>query len=286
MAIFYNYATLSFNGNDTNSNIVSGEICETIRASKNAVSSCYTRGTDITYVITLINSGAAAMTNVTVTDDLGAYEIYGTQYVPLDYNIGSVQLYVNGELQPPPAATVEPPLVFSGITVPANSSAVIVYTARANNFAPLGADDTIVNTAVITGGCIAEPITVTDTIGTCDEAHLCISKSLSPAFVCDDRTVTYTFVIQNSGNTAVTELDDTILRDTFNPILSDISVTFNGDPWAANVNYTYSEATGQFATLPGQITVPAADYIRDPVDNTITIQPGVSIITVTGTLGA
>ena len=43
-------------------------------------------------------------------------------------------------------------------------------------------------------------------------------------------------------------------------------------------------ATGQFATNAGQITVPAATYTRDPVTGAVVIQPGVSTLTVTGTI--
>ena len=41
---------------------------------------------------------------------------------------------------------------------------------------------------------------------------------------------------------------------------------------------------GTFTTLPGQITVPAATYTQDPDTGVYTIQPGVSVITVTGTV--
>ena len=76
--------------------------------------------------------------------------------------------------------------------------------------------------------------------------------------------------------------DDVIVRDNFNPILNPISVTYNGEAWAEGTNYTYSDTTGEFATLPGQITVPAATFIQDPMTGVFTTTPGVAIITVTG----
>ena len=94
----------------------------------------------------------------------------------------------------------------------------------------------------------------------------------------------YTFVIQNSGNTPVVATDDVIVTDTFNPILSAISVSYNGDAWTEGVNYTYSEITGDFSTLPGQITVPAATYVQDEISGIITVTPGVTVITVSGTV--
>ena len=78
--------------------------------------------------------------------------------------------------------------------------------------------------------------------------------------------------------------DDAIITDIFNPILSDLTVTYNGTVWTEGTNYTYEETTGTFTTLPGQITVPAATYAQDPNTGVFTIQPGVSVITVNGTV--
>ncbi len=61
-------------------------------------------------------------------------------------------------------------------------------------------------------------------------------------------------------------------------------MTFNGEEWTEGVNYTYDEATGAFATLPDQITVPAAIFTRDPVSGVITTTPGSSLLTVIGTV--
>lgn len=50
------------------------------------------------------------------------------------------------------------------------------------------------------------------------------------------------------------------------------------------MNYTYSEVTGEFATIPSQITVPAATYTQDPVTGEWIVEPGVGVLTVTGTV--
>ncbi len=49
------------------------------------------------------------------------------------------------------------------------------------------------------------------------------------------------------------------------------------------MDYTYSETTGEFATLPGRITVPAATYTQNP-DGTWTDAPGTITVEVTGTI--
>ena len=114
--------------------------------------------------------------------------------------------------------------------------------------------------------------------------ELSIIKSVSPTTVVENGTVTYTFVLRNSGNTEAGSDDNVSLTDTFDPILSDISVIYNGTPLAEGVNYAYDEVTGVFATVPGQITIPAATFTQDPVSGIWTVTPGESVLTVTGTI--
>lgn len=83
MAIFSNQATLTYNGNTTNSNIAFGEILDVVAATKTAIEGTYTPGALVTYVITLRNTGNSALTDLTVTDDLGAYEFEGETVYPL-----------------------------------------------------------------------------------------------------------------------------------------------------------------------------------------------------------
>ena len=100
----------------------------------------------------------------------------------------------------------------------------------------------------------------------------------------DNDRVTYTFVIQNDGNRAVVATDNAAITDTFDPVLTALAVVFEGTPWTQGVQYSYNEATGLFATTPGQITVPAATYTQDPVTGAYTVNPGVVTLTVTGTI--
>ena len=46
----------------------------------------------------------------------------------------------------------------------------------------------------------------------------------------------------------------------------------------------YNQTTGVFTTLGGTITVPAATYTQDPVTGEVTVTPGVSVLTITGTV--
>ena len=284
MAIFSNQATLTYNGNTTNSNIAYGEILDVVSATKTAVEGSYTPGELVTYVVTLRNTGSAVLSALTLTDDLGGYDLSGTMVYPLTYEDGSAALFINGAPQAAPVVTAGPPLIFSGINVPAGGNAVLVYQARANAFADPAAGGTIDNTVTVTGDGISTPITATENVGVATAPVLTISKSITPSQVVDNDRVTYTFVIQNSGNQAVVATDDAAITDTFDPILTDLTVTFNGVAWTEGVQYNYEEATGLFTTVPGQILVPAATYVQDPVTGAYTVDPGVATLVVTGTI--
>jgi uncharacterized repeat protein (TIGR01451 family) len=284
MAIFSNQATLTYGGNTTNSNIAFGEILDVVAATKTAIEGVYAPGQLVTYVVTLRNTGNAALTNLTITDDLGAYEFAGNTRYPLTYEAGSAAFFVDGVPQAAPAVTAGPPLVITGINLPSGSDGVLVYQARANEFADPAVGGTIVNTVTVTGNGINEPITATETVDAATEAELTISKSITPTQVVDNDRVTYTFVIQNTGNEAVVATDNAAITDTFDPILTDLVVTFNGAAWTEGVQYNYDEATGLFTTVPGQILVPAATYTQDPVTGAYTGTPGIATLIVTGTI--
>ena len=284
MAIFSNVATLTYNGSSTNSNVAYGEILDVLAVSKTSVEGTYTPGTLVTYVVTLRNTGTATLTGLTVTDNLGGYDLGGTTVYPLTYQDGSVALFVDGVEQPAPAVVAGPPLVISGINLPGGSDAVLVYQARANVYADPEAGGEIVNTVTVTGAGLGTPATDTATVTVTTAPVLTISKCITPTQVVDNDRVTYTFVIQNTGNRAVVATDNASISDVFDPILTALTVTFEGASWTEGVQYTYDEATGTFTTVPGQITVPAATYTQDPVTGAYTATPGVVTLTVTGTI--
>ena len=284
MAIFTNQATLTYNGSSTNSNIAYGEILDVLVATKTAVEGSYAPGQIVTYVVTLRNTGNASLTGLVVTDNLGGYDFNGATVYPLTYEDGSVALFTNGVPQAAPTVTAGPPLVFSNITVPAGGDTVIVYQAQANAFANPAVGGSIDNTVTVTGDGLSAPITATETVVANAAPLLTISKSITPSQVVDNDRVTYTFVIQNSGNQAVVATDDAAITDTFDPILTALTVTFDGAAWTQGVQYNYNEATGLFATVPGQILVPAATYVQDPVTGAYTATPGIATLVVTGTI--
>lgn len=284
MATITNQATLSYNGITTLSNIAVGELVEVLTVTKTATDTTYTAGGVKTYAISLVNSSAAALNALTVTDTLGSYLFNGAALYPMTYVTGSLLYYVNGTLQATPTVTAAAPLTITGVTVPAGGSAMLIYSTTVNEYAPLGAEDSIVNTATVTGGGLAAPVTATETINAATAPLLSISKSICPATVAENGTLTYTLTLQNRGNTAADAGDELVVTDTFDPILGNLTVRFNSAVWTEGVHYTYDSATGVFATVSGALTVPAAAFTQDAATGAYTTDPGTSELVISGTI--
>ena len=282
MATFFNQASFTLGTTVTNSNIAEGEILSGVEITKSAVNQSYSQGSSIVYTVNISGIGAGATDGITLTDDLGAYIPLGATdaVVPLDYVDGSLLYYQNGVLQPTPTVVSGPPLTISALSLPAGGNITLVYEARANAFAPLGAGECITNTATATVG--GNESSASARVCAEERVNLSIAKAICPAVVSENGIITYTFIVQNTGNLEVLATDNASLADTFNPILSDISVTLNGEPLSEGVGYEYDEATGVFRTLDGAISIPAATFIRDTASGAVTVNPGVAVITVTG----
>lgn len=283
MPTFTNQATLRYNDTFTNSNIVTGQIVEVLSATKTALTESYSPGDAVTYVISLVNSGTQPFTGLQVSDDLGGYLFNGNTLYPLAYVDGSVLYLQNGAPQTAPTVMAGPPLQFGGITVPAGGNATLIYQATTNSFAPLGTEGEITNTVTVTGGGLSSPVTAQETIATRSGANLGITKAVSPVPVAENGRLTYTFVIRNQGNTAAVATDNLAVTDTFDPILTDLTVTLDGVALTEGVDYTYNEATGEFATAASRITVPAATFVQAP-DGSWGVTPGTATLVVTGTV--
>ena len=110
MARFTNQAQLRYGNEITNSNIAVGEITEVLSATKTAVRDTYGQNENVTYVISIVNSGTTAFNGITVTDNLGEYLFNTRELTPLTYIPGTVKYYANGILQATPAVTAGPPM--------------------------------------------------------------------------------------------------------------------------------------------------------------------------------
>ena len=282
---FTNTATLNYNGATLRSNVAVGTIEGVLSVAKNTAAQEYAVGETLTYVVSIVNNSDAAVTGLTVTDDLGAY-IFNTGTVqPLDYVAGSVQYYSSGVLQPAPTVAATNGLVFSGITVPANGSVILIYEATVNEYAPPEVGGVIENTVTVTGPDVSD-ITAVESVPATSGAVLAILKSITPIPVAENGTLTYTFRLQNTGNTEVMASENAVVSDTFAPVLTDISVMLNGTALEAGTDYTYDETTGVFSTQEGILAIPAATFTQDPATGAWSVDPGTATLTVTGTVGA
>lgn len=287
MPTFTNQAQLYYNGTVTNSNITTGEIIEVLSAAKTSLTNTYNTGDTITYIITITNSGTVAFNNLTVTDNLGAYSFAttpeATTLYPLTYQSGTLRYFQNGVQQTTPTVTTTNGLSFSGITVPACGNVTLIYQAQVNSYAPLDVGGTITNTVTVSGENLSSDLTAQHTIRVVEKPYLTIFKSVSPLQVAENGQLTYTFEIQNLGNVATTAADNVQVRDIFSPILSNITVTYNGNVLPTS-SYNYDTATGLFITQSGVLTVPAATYTQDATTGVWSTVPGTVTLTVSGTI--
>ena len=285
MASFTNQATLTYNGLTVASNIVTGQLVSPLTLTKTAVEDVYAPGDTISYVVSVVNDGSVTYENLSLSDDLGGYEIgAGQMAYPLAYVADSLRFFINGVLQPAPTVTAGPPLSVTGISVPAGGNAMLVYETEVTAAAPLTAGSQIENTVTLSGTGLATPLTAEATVTVTAGPELSIVKSLSPASVEENGQISYTFQIRNTGNEPAGAEAAIAVSDLFDPILSNLSVNLDGQPLVLTTDYTYNQTTGQFDTVPGMITVPAATYAQDAATGDWVVTPGETVLTVQGNI--
>jgi len=280
VAQYQNQAQLSYRTVTVNSNTAIGEILEPLSVAKTASPDTYTAGQSVTYAVSLVNAGPSTLSGLTLRDDLGAYTVGTEVFVPLSYEPDSVRLFVGGVLQSAPTVEAGPPLVISGLSLPAGQDLVLLYRASLTPFAPPAPESVITNTATVSG--IASAVTAQATINALAEPLLSVQKSIEPIPVAEGGEVTYTFLIRNEGGGATVDDDAVTLSDLFDPILTGVSASLDGTPLVLGTDYTYDPQTGLFATLPGRIALPAAAFERDAQTGAWTVVPSSVTLTVTG----
>ena len=283
MATFTNSATLRYGGVTVTSNTVTGTLPDSLDLTKTPVAEDYTANDAVTYVLSLVNSGDTALTDLIVTDDLGGYAFGEETLYPLAYVPGTLHMFTNGVPQAAPAVAPGPPMAVSGVTVPAGGEVLLVYETRVTAYAPLTQGQGVTNTATVTG--LPAPVSASATVLPEVTAELEITKALSQDMAKAAENVSYTFTIENTGNAPASAAEAVVLEDTFQPVLTGLSVLCNGTAWTQGTEYAYNETSGLFSTQPGAVTVPAAAYTQDPDTGVWTVTPGVTVVTVTGTIG-
>jgi len=278
-----NQARLNYRYNDQSasvlSNIATATLNDPLTADKNSVESTYRPGDELTFAVSFVNSGAGALTDIIVSDDLGTYSFGNTQLTPLDFTPPAIY-YVNGAYAGTLSYTTAADNVkFALPSVAAGANVVIIYKGLVNENAPLEVGALITNTVTITAEGITSQVTASNTVTAEEYADVRITKSMTPSNIIDGSPITYEFNIFNYGNTEATNI---VLTDQFDPAPSNITVQINGDTIDSD-EYTYA---GGLLTLPAgggaALSLPAAVYARDPESGEITVVPSTLNITVTG----
>ncbi|MBO5914408.1 MAG: DUF11 domain-containing protein [Clostridia bacterium] len=268
----------------TVSNTASTVLNGTVEISKFALSNAYRAGGDITYIITVTNSGNSALGDITVADDLGSIEFGNGRLKTLDY-IGPAQLYTGGMY----VSALTPITTVDGISfnignLPIGETATIIYVARANQNASSALGESITNTATARRFCDCPcdfPSSASATVYAEAYGDLRVIKSVCPNPVVCGEQINYIIDLYNYGNTVV---GNVVLSDVFDPLLTDLTVSIDGNVIPAS-QYNYVNGT---LTLPNrsgsEITVPAASFTRNEQSGAVNINPGHIQITLSGNI--
>lgn len=287
MATIENFATVSYtSGGITEtkvSNLAEIGLESAISFTKTTLGDSYAEDEAITYILSMTNTSASAINNVSVTDNLGTF-VFGTlELTPLSYAPPALLLIngqdVSGQLSVD--STSPATLLFSFASLPAGATANIVYRASVNEYAPLELGASIENTATLTSDSDCADGTASATVNAVAAANVSVFKQMSPnPVVCGD-TVTYTIRIYNYGNI---DAENVILSDTFNPAPDNITVSRNG-VLLLESDYTYANGTLTVpSTATNPVTVPAATFVRDANTGIVTVTPGTVEYIITGTI--
>lgn len=287
MATIENFATVSYTSGGIaatkTSNLAEIELNSSLNFSKTTLGSSYTANAPITYILSVTNGAAAAVSDIVITDNLGTYTPDTTEYTPLSF-VSPALLLINGQ-DTTGQLTVDTSspnsLVFTVPTLAAGATANIVYKAQPNEFAPLSAGTSITNTAALTSSSDCADGTDSATVTVLEAADVEVVKTMSPnPVVCGD-TVTYTIRVYNYGNISA---ENVSLSDTFTPAPENISVSRNGTT-LASTDYTYVNGT---LTVPSSetagATVAAATFTRDADTGVVGVAPGMVEYIITGTI--
>lgn len=284
MAIINNQAnvTFSYTGarapESRNSNVSNTTLIEeySFIATKQSLQQGFTPGENITFNINVINDGSNALTNFTISDNLG---LVSGSSSPLTYILNSARLITNDTITTINPTSVNPLEFNVPVTLEVGEAFNIVYVAQVvDNLSQEVVD--IVNTATINATDLtgANPVTETasNTLLRTNDADLVITKQANKSVINSNDTLDYILSISNRG---VLDATDVVITDVLPEgfTINSISISQNGIVYNYNASeYTIDPASNTL-TLPNASGRPIViESYEEGIDNS-------AIITISGT---
>lgn len=264
------------------SNVARTTLHGPMTVSKHSLCECYHGQKCITFIVSITNTSSASLSNVVATDDLGAYSYCecSEKAVPLSICCAGA-LLINGHyVSPIEALPCDEGAYFNVGCLASNDTAVIIYTADVTDGFYPNPCSGLTNGICVTADGICSPVHACCDISVERYADIRIIKSMSPdPVVCGD-SISYNFTIYNYGNA---DAENVVLTDNFSPIPEIRSISING---VIARSSDYSMNSGELVLpINGNISinVPAATFSMS-TEGTVNVIPGVTVVTVNGTV--
>ena len=218
--------------------------------SKMVLSSGFIPGENISFMIRVTNTGTDTLSDVVVTDNLGAYND-GTRavIVPLEYVDGTAAQSVNHGAWSMITPSSTNPLVFNIGTMESGDVVEITYTTGVSDSFE-GSEISSVSTVEANGASCEVSDSSTVTIDEASFAHIVVTKAGSTDDISTGEDFTYTINIVNNGNIDATGIvvTDYIPSDF---LLENVNMVQNGTttPLTPVTDYTLQD---------GLLTIPTS----------------------------
>lgn len=239
---------------------------------KTSLTDCFRAGENISYMITVTNTGCDCLNKFFVSDNLG-----GEDY--LTFVEGSARLFINSSMQELTPTSLSPLEFEIPERLEKGDSFILQYNALVNE--DISSDVLEITNEVTAraypcncgcddnGSSLTE--TATATVPKCEFAEVLITKAISNDNVCCGEEVDYLITLTNTGTVDATNVVVTDQLPT-SFTATEIHMENNGNHYMfAKSEYDISDAN--FLTLPNAIgTVILVPAIAPGVDNTTRIR--------------
>lgn len=275
----FEYGTQSGTAISNTANIV---LEDTLSISKSCLMNDYFLADNIVYSVSITNNSALPISKVRIKENLGTYKINtgSVSVTPLSY-ANSFEYYINGVRQ----ITADPKIysdkiIFDAGTIPPISTALLFYTVKVTDKAPLKSKSFIENKTFITSSLSEKSFEASHTINVRDSAEIRIIKQIRTSKIISDGGIGYGLLIYNYGNTDATNV---AIKDNLISEISAIKITVNSRQLDFG-DFSYRSGTLQIPSYGTEtaISVPAATFSQDEVSGRVNVTPGYTEIAVEG----